>query len=960
MNEKIRNAEDLSSFMKSTRPSAVSQMAVPGHIRPHSGFTLSSESIAIPATHHPLASAYPIMRPSLGMTTHMPMTTLTVGKARTTPPADALGPPMFMPSLNLGTPKSTSSNATSYSKPKGNSITFSQPNSPMMAAGGEMLSGTITNSQSSFPLLTNSSLSYAAYPIQQAAPQQPFSLSQSSPSSSSSSPLPNMNSKPPGSQSIAKPAPPTSAQSTSTSKAKASSKSSSFGAKPGYSNSIVRPASPSSVARIKEGDLQQPSLESGQFFYGSGGQLYISQGSLMIHPSMQLQPQSHPSMQQQSQSHPSMQQQSQSHPSMQQQSQSHPSMQQQSQSHPAMQQQSQSHPAMQQQSQSHPSMQQQSQSHPAMPPQPPSLPQTQPQSTLSKLLAPSQASKPAADVSPGPPAIPAAPPVSQATAPSAKSAGTTVGRSNHTPADRQQPCQSAVSSVAAKAAAALPFSASLLTTAGQLTTAAVVTDTRVDRPPQPLVSSSSNGGSISSSTFPQVTMKDRFDGPTLINNITGRPVAPLLPSLSTTDVQSAYDHSNAAPCTLPSPTPPQTFTLGAAALHLPSQQAFLLGAQQGGGYPLGQVIQQQQQGLVLPSSPGSGNGTNVGLAAAISSASSSTLSPGSASPRPRILRKRALDGDIKMMEWQITSTTSANFINNLPTRPIAPGHVTPVDPPVSGGVGVSCPLSPVDHLSNNHLAIKQETSVESLTSPRKKPRKQNVIPSDDHYATNVPNNEDSTFVAPPPVEAYSGGPREEVGEKIKAKREDLLCTEQVPKSIEPRCWKHLHRSPFPINGVYQVYHRAARNHFRRHADIKHREEDHVSIQDVANDQSSYPRARGWKLKHFSTQLLEMVDVEHGILTRMEKLLDTVCSLSPCASFEFDGNSLNVCKELVQGNVDRSKRVISDLQDTQKGMSSVLEHRHHVLDLLNQYSTERPVSNGSVAVTAGVLKSRDRT
>ena len=52
------------------------------------------------------------------------------------------------------------------------------------------------------------------------------------------------------------------------------------------------------------------------------------------------------------------------------------------------------------------------------------------------------------------------------------------------------------------------------------------------------------------------------------------------------------------------------------------------------------------------------------------------------------------------------------------------------------------------------------------------------IPSDDHYATNVPNNEDSTFVAPPPVEAYSGGPREEVGEKIKAKREDLLCTEQ--------------------------------------------------------------------------------------------------------------------------------------------------------------------------------------
>ena len=38
------------------------------------------------------------------------------------------------------------------------------------------------------------------------------------------------------------------------------------------------------------------------------------------------------------------------------------------------------------------------------------------------------------------------------------------------------------------------------------------------------------------------------------------------------------------------------------------------------------------------------------------------------------------------------------------------------------------------------------------------------------------------------------------------------------------------------------------------------EEEHISVQDVANDLSSYPRARGWKLKHFTTQLLEMVSL----------------------------------------------------------------------------------------------------
>lgn len=270
------------------------------------------------------------------------------------PPSPHLLSYVSFAALNLGTPKSTPSNVvTSYSKTSknNNSIAFSQPNSPMMA-GGEMLSGTITNSQpSSF---TSSSL--YSYPIQQAM---------------SFSPLPNMNSKPPGSQSgvsIAKPTPvpPTSAQSTSTSKVKVSSKS--YGAKPGYSNSVVRPASPSSVIRMKEGDMQQqqPSLEGAQFIYSSGGQMYLSQ---MIHPSLQPQSQSYSSIQQQ--------QQPQSHSSMQQQPQS------------------QSHSSMQQQ---------QSQSHPAVPPQPQSLPHTQPQSTLSKLLALSQVPKPAADMSPGPPA----------------------------------------------------------------------------------------------------------------------------------------------------------------------------------------------------------------------------------------------------------------------------------------------------------------------------------------------------------------------------------------------------------------------------------------------------------------------------------------------------------------------------------------------------------------------------
>ena len=42
------------------------------------------------------------------------------------------------------------------------------------------------------------------------------------------------------------------------------------------------------------------------------------------------------------------------------------------------------------------------------------------------------------------------------------------------------------------------------------------------------------------------------------------------------------------------------------------------------------------------------------------------------------------------------------------------------------------------------------------------------------------------------------------------------------KEVEVRYLSQLKRCPYPINGVYKVHHRAARNHFRRHADIKHR------------------------------------------------------------------------------------------------------------------------------------------
>ena len=53
-----------------------------------------------------------------------------------------------------------------------------------------------------------------------------------------------------------------------------------------------------------------------------------------------------------------------------------------------------------------------------------------------------------------------------------------------------------------------------------------------------------------------------------------------------------------------------------------------------------------------------------------------------------------------------------------------------------------------------------------------------------------------------------------------------------PKEVEFRYLSQLRQSPWPINGVYKIHHRAAHNHFKRHADIKHRGELHPSSHDT--------------------------------------------------------------------------------------------------------------------------------
>lgn len=359
----------------------------------------------------------------------------------------------------------------------------------------------------------------------------------------------------------------------------------------------------------------------------------------------------------------------------------------------------------------------------------------------------------------------------------------------------------------------------------------------------------------------------------------------------------------------------------------------------GGG---GQLQQQQQQ-----QPPVAKPGSSVVSAPPSSPPPSHSLPPPTnSSPRPRILRKRGPDGN-----WKIEgppNVSGSPLMNKLPLSGLRQ----------KSGDGVA-PLSPGGDHTPNHLG---GGATDFTASPRKKPRKQNVVGTDDQYASNVPDGlllegggggqepswgamaEDKSFPAPPstlpPPSLNSVTTR-----SSKIKSDSPAKQEDGAKEVEIYYLSQLRRCPYPINGVYKLHHRVAHNHFRRHADIKHREDERTSAFDIANNRSSWERMSGWKIHSFQPQMDDVSQKESACLATMQRLQESLESLSAHSSSSSSSCEqlqplLGEFRELTQGNIDRSTRVISEIEGTRTAMLKVLNHKQQTSDILKKYSATK--------------------
>ncbi|XP_031558956.1 histone deacetylase complex subunit SAP130-A-like isoform X2 [Actinia tenebrosa] len=202
-------------------------------------------------------------------------------------------------------------------------------------------------------------------------------------------------------------------------------------------------------------------------------------------------------------------------------------------------------------------------------------------------------------------------------------------------------------------------------------------------------------------------------------------------------------------------------------------------------------------------------------------------------------------------------------------------------------------------------------------SPRKKPRKQNVVVTEDKYGSSVPLEEGSS---------------DEEEKKPKPQPEDTVMDDDLKFIL-------LKRPKISIYGGYKVNTKAAHNHFLRYSDIKIKEERKPTLQDIANQKNILHRVSGWRIHHVAAQMDDLNSIEQEVLSKLFEFRENLPKPRPGQKSKYH-DELVMLDELVQGNIQRSQLVTEQLADIRKVMVKALDHRPRCVEVLQKYINKR--------------------
>ncbi|XP_042676851.1 histone deacetylase complex subunit SAP130 isoform X3 [Centrocercus urophasianus] len=253
-------------------------------------------------------------------------------------------------------------------------------------------------------------------------------------------------------------------------------------------------------------------------------------------------------------------------------------------------------------------------------------------------------------------------------------------------------------------------------------------------------------------------------------------------------------------------------------------------------------------------------------------------------------------------------------------------EVEPMDimRPVSVPPLTTSTVSPSLALLANNLSMPP-SDLPPGASPRKKPRKQqHVISTEegDMMETNSTDDEKSTAKSLlVKAEKRKSPPKEYIDEE---------GVRYVP--VRPR-------PPITLLRHYRNPWKAAYHHFQRYSDVRVKEEKKAMLQEIANQKGVSCRAQGWKVHLCAAQLLQLTNLERDVYERLTALQEGLIPKKKAAT----DDDLHRINELIQGNMQRCKLVMDQINEARDSMLKVLDHKDRVLKLLNKNGTVKKVS-----------------
>uniref|UniRef100_A0A8C4NBN4 Sin3A-associated protein a n=1 Tax=Eptatretus burgeri TaxID=7764 RepID=A0A8C4NBN4_EPTBU len=210
------------------------------------------------------------------------------------------------------------------------------------------------------------------------------------------------------------------------------------------------------------------------------------------------------------------------------------------------------------------------------------------------------------------------------------------------------------------------------------------------------------------------------------------------------------------------------------------------------------------------------------------------------------------------------------------------------------------------------------------TSPRKKPRKQQHVVS-----------------APEESEMLEGNSTDDEEKGSRAvqtiKYEKLMPPKEYVDEEGVRYVPVKLRPPVTLLSQYRNPWKAAFHHFQCYPDVRVKEEKKASLQDMAAQKGLVSKVQGWKVQLCASQLMQLVNLENEVYEKMSSLQE---GIMPQKKKGGGDEELHKVYELIQGNLQRCKLVMDQITEARESMMRVLDHKEHVLKLLNKSGNAR--------------------